>query len=112
MKDEAEQSNPSTGSTGYSPGEWRVALIHGSYAVAAGLEAPCGGMNCVCVMAGVACEGSLANARLVASAPELLGSLTELLKAIGASDIELHRHGLVAAVQRAVLAINVATNVR
>lgn len=51
-------------------------------------------------------------ARLVASAPELLGSLTELLKAIGASDIELHRHGIVAAVQRAVLAINVATNAR
>ena len=102
----------SDGSTGYSPGGWRVALIHGSYAVAAGLEAPAGGMNCVCVMAGVACEGSLANALLVASAPELLGSLTELLKAIGASDIELHRHGLVAAVQRAVLAINVATNAR
>jgi hypothetical protein len=74
-QDGAAMPPASTGSTAHTPGPWTVATIDDSFAVATSPASVNEKMHCVCVTAGNRCSLTLANARLIAAAPELLAAL-------------------------------------
>ena len=76
----AEPSSASAGSASHTPAPWRIATISESFAVA---TAPTyeGKYLCVAVLPGCQNAENLANARLLATAPDLLSMLKRIIRA-------------------------------
>ena len=79
-RDGAEPSPASAGSASHTPAPWRIATIRESFAVA---TAPTyeGKYLCVAVLPGCQNAENLANAKLLAAAPDLLSMLKRIIRA-------------------------------